>query len=472
MSKKPSRLQKIKSKLPNWLRSPFIIGLIAFYSLAWSWTLFTDSLDLAGSKREGVIVAIFVLIVNVALSVTIVSKTFSRFKRATNAYNPLVVTALGLPIFAVMDFAVSWLTAIIWLGPQGSIDNILPLSSPTLLLINAPFAFASRLIGFYGLAAFFWLTLYLLLEKRLRRYAVVPIAVLTVLSLVGWQLFHTPNGSNFKATIVSETLTEHVQAIQPSDSKLVIFPEYGFDDIGQDNLSERIVSDPAKETAFFLGSQMVRNGLQAGHLNILLYGNTKTGFTFKQNKYRLIPGGEDLGYILRTLLRATNRRATLDYFSYAKMVIKGEHAIYPFHFDSTVVGAAVCSSIIAPQDYKNFAQEGATVFSNSASLTIFKGSPIFAFQQKSLARFMAIANSRYFLQSANAASAYALDNNGKQLAEVRGVQTVTVEAKNNTKKTLYTLTGEYILATGFVLVIMYLFQLVRNRAKASKKKKA
>jgi apolipoprotein N-acyltransferase len=117
------------------------------------------------------------------------------------------------------------------------------------------------------------------------------------------------------------------------------------------------------------------------------------------------------------------------------------------------VAAAVCSSIIAPQDYRTFARSGATVFTNSASLSIFKGSPLFAWQQKSLARFMAVANARYFLQSANAASAYSIDINGKQTAEVKGRSTLLVEAKTNTVKTPYVYSGEWLLYLGFGMVI-------------------
>ena len=131
--------------------------------------------------------------------------------------------------------------------------------------------------------------------------------------------------------------------------------------------------------------------------------------------------------------------------------------------DGTVVGAAVCSSIIAPEDYRYFARNGATIFSNSASLTIFKGSPLFSWQQKSFAKFMAISNSRYFLQSANSARAYILDNNGKTLAETTGLNVINARVKNNTQKTLYTYIGEYLVVFGAILSLILLLQYMRSR---------
>src|SRR5690606_29613397 len=119
--------------------------------------------------------------------------------------------------------------------------------------------------------------------------------------------------------------------------------------------------------------------------------------------------------------------------------------------EDTVVGAAVCSSIISPRDYRVFAKQGSTVFTNSASLTIFKGSPLFAWQQKSLARFMATANARYFLQSANSARAYALDHNGNTIKEATGIQVLDVTVQNNTRHTFYTRVGEWLVWLGAII---------------------
>lgn len=461
----------MKQKFKQIIDNPLVVLLCLWYAFAWSWAFITDSLDLAGSKPVAMAIATWVVVFNVAISAYIVVRTFRFLRHKFTAYNPWLVMVFGLPLFALMDFAISWLTAIIWIGPEGSIDNVLPLSSPALILVNTPFGYASRIVGFYGLAAFFWLTVFLLVDKKRRIYSLACLGILAGLSLAGWGLYKTPNGSTVRATIISENLNEHVGVMQNRDSELIVFPEYALDEITNDNLQNRLDKNQDESKTFFLGSQQVRDHRPAGHLNVLLFGNSEEGITRTQEKHRLIPGGEDLAYTARVALRASNQRSTLDYFSYAKMVNKGPYPLQPLKIDeSTILGSAVCSSIIAPKDYQTFAAQGATLFTNSASLTIFRGSRVFAWQQKSLARFMAVANSRYFLQSANAASAYMLDNNGKQLAEVRGIEAKDVIAINNTKKTPYTYIGEVLVASGLLIVAVWLLKLLKdNNVKANKK---
>lgn len=461
-----TRTSREMKKFHRLTKQPAIIALVVWFSLAWSWTFFTDSLDLAGSKSQGLILAAIISAINVAISVLVIWKAIRIAQWIFKQYSPPKALVLSLGTFALADFLVSWLSTIIWLGPEGRIDNILPLSSPTLVIINTPLGFASRLVGFFGLGAFVWLLLFLLWNKPYRKLAAIPAGLLLVLSLSGWIAYKTPDSSTFTAKIISEALDNRVPTIDARNTELTIFPEYGLDEITNEKLGERIImNDPSdSRERYFLGSEQVNpqdpNGpdVKAGHLNRLLFGNTIAGYTYKQDKYRLIPGGEDLAYTVRLGLRATNQKATLDYFSYAKGTLRGSTPLAPFRIsESTLVGAAVCSSIIAPQDYRKFAKEGSTVFTNSASLTIFKGSPIFAFQQKSLARFMAVANSRYFLQSANSARAYALDNNGKTIAEGSGSQVLDVTAQNNTKRTIYTLTGEWLVYLGVIAAIWLVY---------------
>jgi len=380
-------------------------------------------------------------------------------------YSKLVFIPLTIVLFALADYLVAWLVALFWIGPQGSIDSVLPIGSTALVLADSPFRFASRFIGFYGLAAFVWVTVYLLYSKQTRKYAVIPIAVLSIVSLSGWILYKSPNGSQVRVTIVSEKLDDRVPQVNPRSADLVLFPEYGLEKNDNSNLQERIMRTTVDQPkTYFAGSDQVYKNDVTGHKNNMKFGNTLDGFTDSQEKYRLIPGGEDLPYLMRTLLRATNQKSTLDYFSYAKGVLKGPYQLKPFVLSSdTHVATAVCSSIIAPEDYREFTNSGATIFTNSASLTTFKGSPLFKWQQKSLAKFMATANSRYFIQSANSATAYALDNNGNQIAEVGGVNTVTVKAVNNSRITPYVVLGEWLVKAGAIVAVFVLLSSTRAK---------
>lgn len=457
-------------KLSRLYKRPALTGLVVWFGFAWSWVFFTDMLDLAGSKQQGFILAVFVYVLNVTITSSILWQAITLLTKVHKRYGKKGLVAMGLPIFALADFLACWLTTIIWLGPQGSADNVLPMGSLALPMVNTPLKFAARFLGFYGIAAVLWFFIYLVARKDTRKLAWIPVALVSVLSIVGWALYRVPNGRQIPVKLVSERLTGRVATIDGQGSELVVFPEYGLEKIDNKNLKERIKRTGAGEAkTYFLGSEQIYRPKVIGHINNMMFGNSTDGITDKEYKYRLIPGGEDLPYVVRLLLRATGQKGTLDYFSYAKSVIKGQYQLQPFVVNGDVrVAAAVCSSIIAPQDYRDFARSGATLFTNSASLSIFKNSPLFAWQQKSLARFMAVANARPFLQSANAASAYALDMNGKQVAEKKGYGTVDVLAQTNSRNTPYILVGEWLVWLGLVVVAGVGFLQLRQHPKLQK----
>jgi len=84
---------------------------------------------------------------------------------------------------------------------------------------------------------------------------------------------------------------------------------------------------------------------------------------------------------------------------------------------------------------------------------------------------MSVANSRYFLQSANAATAYELDNNGRQLAEVRGIEAKDIKVVTNSTKTVYTYIGEFLVAIGMLITGGWLVKLLLDRTQSNKNHK-
>lgn len=76
---------------------------------------------------------------------------------------------------------------------------------------------------------------------------------------------------------------------------------------------------------------------------------------------------------------------------------------------------------------------------------------------------MAISNYRYFLQSANSAPAFMLDENGNQQVEVNGKQAKEVTVKNYKNKTIYTIMGEWLSAIGAIIVLIWGFDFIWQR---------
>ncbi len=445
-----------KSALSFWRSRPLLIGLIAWFSVMWSWVFITDNLELAGGKIPGMLIATLVLVVNVSISSAVIWQSFNFLDRLRQKKSRARTLLVAVPVMALADLLISWLVAIVWMGPQGSIDNTLPMGSPALLLMSTPLRFASRILGLYGLAGAVWCLVWVLARdfKHKAMTSGILLGGLVLVSGLGWAIYGQPNGSDTSVVIVSETIEKRIGPLQ-AKADLVIFPEYGLDLVDNSNRQSRlqVTSSPQKKT-YFVGSGQKFRVQSPVHQNILIVGNSTDGITNKSQKKRLIPGGEDLSYVARFLLRSTGQLRTLDYFSTQKSISKGADDLRPINLgDGRVLGLGLCSSIIAPHDYRRLSKEGATLLANSASLTIFEGSSIFAWQQKSLAKFNAVANARFFLQSANSATAYALDSSGKQYAEVKGLDSAAVIARNNFKKTWYTHAGEWLAVVGLVILI-------------------
>lgn len=436
-----------------------VIALLLWFALAWSWTLSTDSLSLSGSRWQGLAIAAVVSVVNVSISAAVIWQTGKAVWKLYSAHKAPQAVALSLLLFAFADFLVAWLTAIIWIGPEGSVDNVLPLGSPSLLLIHTPFGYAARIIGFYGLAAFGWLLILLLANARTRRkIAPYTLSLLSLISFAGWLLYQTPTGDTVQAKIVNESLDARIRPVNPSEATFVLFPEYGLDELNANNIHERIHIDKNNPVKF-IGSEQLPLDNETAKRNTLIFGDAERGIVSKQDKHRLIPGGEDLPYIIHVGLIMSRQKGTIDYFNFAKKIKKGDAPLRPLSLDSqTAVGAAVCSSIISPEDYRRLTNAGATILTNSASLGVFRGSSVFSWQQKSLARFMAMANARYFLQSANDSASYTLNDRGQTIAETSKPEVLSVQAHNSTRKTLYTTFGEWMAVSGaatvFVLAVL------------------
>lgn len=427
-----------------------------WFGVNWSWVLFTDSAKLAGSKQVGGIVSIGIFALVVTISVLLCRKFFAVAKSITERHQKYVSMALLVPLFALLDVLISWFTTIIWLGPQGSIDNITPVSSPTLLLMHTPLKFAARIVGFFGFSALVWTSLYMASNKKLRKLLPQFLLVIIIITGLGWGIYRHPTGEQYKVVAVNETLGKPIDTFSAEDAKLVVFPEYGFDDIADNSIGSRI--DETNSRVSFIGSKQIFMPDLTGHINRMFVGNTKDGVINTQDKHRLIPNGEDASYAGRFLLHLTGQKTALDYFSISRQVIKGKEPLRPVTVDTNVLGSGICSSITAPQDYRKLTKAGATILTNSASLDIFNGSSVFAWQQKSLAMFMAVSNARPFVQSANNSESFIMDANGKVLAETKNPGVLRASVLPNTRHTLYTLAGEWLVIIGLGVVAFELGQ--------------
>lgn len=439
-----------------------LIVLILVVGFLWSWLPFVEVAQLADPPILGRLIAFLVYGLLSAACIAIFYYTIRGLKRyyfRKNRVSAAFLVAVFL-IWSAVEFFAAWVVAVVWFGNGSSFDTVLPFASLTPFLMYTPLGFLARFVGFHGVSAAFVTIVTACVMKKTRRFALPAIGIVLAAALLSWGLYKKPDGKPFTAQIVAEHLQERISD-KNSAADLVVFPEYGLDDIDAGTVSERLTSPPGKKEVFFVGSKQHQK--ETGIENLLVFGSTEQGFISTIPKSRLIPGGEYLPYAVEVPLRIFQADQTLYNFTFTREIVKGSEPLQPFAMhDGAVIGVEVCASIISPGDYRALTQQGATVLANAASLEIFR-SPVFDMQHEGLARFMAIANARPFLQSANSGTAFAIDHNGHVLSRIDPVDKSLVTVTTNQKTTPYTLLGEWPAYLGGILLLVVLVKRLQKR---------
>lgn len=433
-----------------------IFLVFTLYScVCWSWGWFVQVGRITEDKLVGYVgVAIGYLVV-VLIAATIFTISFKYLRQKYKSDKPNIWLLRAIVVWAFAEFLAAWLAAAIWMGQEGSLDTTLPFSSLAPLLAHTPIVYISRFVGFYGLSAVITIGMAGIYFKKTRRSMIYYWLVIVIATTAAWKFYEKPNLPPVQATIVAETLDSRI-SVNPSGSELIVLPEYGLDEVTGHNINPRFNPTDNSEY-YFVGSR--QTSVRTGHTNELIFGSKSQGNTNVQPKTRLIPLGEYLpyGFEMGTWLLA--RSAYTD-FQIRRAVIKGNKPIQTFRINKQlVVGAEVCSSMIAPHDYRQLVKQGATVLTNSASLEVFEGSRLYRWQDEGFAKFIAVANARPFLQSTNNWPAVALDHNGKQLVQIYPHNQAQVSVSPNSTRTIYSYLGEWVAAVGAGLAI---FEVLRR----------
>lgn len=440
-----------------YLAFTIIVGLF------WSWVWFINASRITSNNLVAYTAITICAPILFLVSAAAFTVNFRYLKKKYRHDKPYVWLLRAVVVWAFAEALAAWLVAFILMGRNGSLDNVLPFSSLTPFIMYTPLRFLSRFVGFYGLSAVVVVGITGIVLAKTRR--LMPFYWLVVLLLTGgaWQLYRQPNQPDQLVTIVSERLDKKV-VVDPQNSKLIVLPEYGLDDPLNPDEPPRFQKSSANYN--YLGSKQTQ--VNNGHTNSLIFGASDKGVVKVQAKNRLIPSGEYLPFGIETATYYLSH-STYDNFQVQRAVVKGPHPIQPYRIDNQlIVGAEVCSSIMSTRDYRQLVKKGSTVLTNSASLEIFEGSRLYAWQDQGFATFMAVANARPFLQSSNNWPAFALDQNGKMLAKITPVNQQQISIRPNSTKTPYTYLGEWIAVIGGLLFAADLAQRFRTHRKKKK----
>lgn len=449
----------LKKYIPPSNKSSLVAVLV--FSVLWSWLFLVDFTNLAKSMLLGFILMFVAYLVMVSISSFVVLKTWPCIARLLKKPS-IKSVVLILLVWAGVELLLAWLLSVVWMGREGSWDNMVPFVSLTPIATVTPLRFLTRLFGFFGTSAVIGTGIVLIAacikNTNWRKLTLSYWAIVITLNGALWLGYSATIGQPLTATITSEHLGKPLR-VNPGNSDVVIVPEYGLDNHTSNTLPTRL-TDNSREV-FITGTKQY--GEHNGNSNMLIYGSNKQGFLYGHKKNRLIVGGEYLPMTYEMLVRTIAPDLLID-FEVRRAIQKGSTAPHPFElYYGVVLGNAACSSIISPDDYRKLTAQGATVLANSASLEIFRGSRVFALHHDGLAKFMATANARPFLQSANDWKAFAIDHNGNTLTTVEPTGQAEVTVQTNTRRTPYSFLGEWLSYTGIVFILLWLAQKIRQK---------
>ncbi len=446
------------------IKHRLFLALFAYCIFCWVWLLEIDLGKLASSSFAGKLMQILTVLALTGLSAVIYTKSIKFLFAHLDKTGRWLVPIKLVMWWAATEFFVAWAVSIIWYGTGARVDNILPFISLSHFGIWTPLGYIARFVGIYGLSGVIFMLLMVGIKPDLRKLFLPSAIVIIVLNALAWGIYRAPNGPKVPVIIASE-MNAHDVFSNPSQLKegsLVVLPEYGFNDIDDEKISALLNTQKTDQKVYFIGSRFVYEGDRVK--NQLVAGDSQNGYTYKIDKSRLIPMGEYLPYVTVGLFKAIGAQHTLDYFKSSRQIAKADGAPQEMllQLGEGQVGAGVCSSIIAPEDYRVLTKHGANILTNSAYLGIFNGSNLYGWHQRSMAKLMATANARTFLQSASSGPSFGYDQNGKLLFNKKDMHLNEISAQLNNRRTPYTFLGEYISYGGLVWIFISFIKSKRN----------
>ncbi len=383
-------------------------------------------------------------------------------------------------VWVVCEWLRGWIFSIISTGPDSLVGPHWNFGNLGFAAGVTPLVFLARLGGLLGVSfavvvvnlCFFWL-----LHKRWK----LPVLILTIISavtLISWYLYKSPTGPNISVMALQFGINEnreigsidyhdYLAAIKPKDKNdIIVLPEYSSvfeNDKKQSDVLTFANLTKNSITPIITSRQTEQNGKS---FNTLTVYKNDSSITYEHNKNFLIPVGEAMPYAFLLPLRALKQEEVVK----IREISKGNSSSTVFAANGISIGSQACSGAITPEMYRHLVAEGAQILTNSASLSIFAGAQSYHNQAQQMARFMAVANARPFVQATDGSYSFIVDSNGQWLAKSSQDQLEDINAmvKLNNTKTLYSIYGEwvYYLSIGVLIVQIYT---VRKSSKKLKK---
>jgi apolipoprotein N-acyltransferase len=445
----------------------WLSGLLA-YGFVMSWLLFTNPATWTAIKEPS---ATILVILSWLLTSLVFSLGWAFFGWVATLPSLKKISAWHLLLlpsaWVAGEYLRSWLFSVFWSSSQASLGAHWNFGNLGLGLVDTPLAALARLGGLFGLcfvAVVINLAIYQLFRKQYRAVfvSIGPIAFILVFSIV----FYGPQESkDIRVGLAQLTnkasdieLLNQQLAQQPQSLDILLLPEYAasLENVNGSELLSSRVAKQAKVT-IFSREEFSFNGVPKRQ-DLLVHADQNGQLQSVQDKSFLIPTGEYLPYVAKSLMKLSGQNLAIYQFQLERQLQKAESPEKVIEIANLRVGSIACSGVISPYLYRSLANQDSQILTNSASLNVFAKSPTYFEQARTMARFQAIANNQPFAQAARNGYSYLIDRNGKFVLEShnRGFQLLSGQVAIGNDKTLYTKLGEWVASTAIAMLLAVL----------------
>jgi apolipoprotein N-acyltransferase len=389
---------------------------------------------------------------------------------------------LSLPaLWVLCEFLRTYVFSIVSMGPATTIGPYWGFGTLGFATSVTPLVFAGRIVGIYGLsilAVLISLSVYKLIITKKVAY-ILPFVGIIIVVVLGYLIYLPTQTKKFKVSSLQLGVDATMQTPgvsyydsvhynqDPADSDILVAPEYSqiFEFKGEGEDPRVLLSKTLKDNGIAITSTSKEG--EGKHYNELIVYNKQAEVIQSQHKQFLIPVGESSPYLITIPLRLLGKGPELDMTMRAREVGKGDKPIQLTNANGYKVGALVCSGAIAPFMYQELVRDGAKLLTNSASLSIFDKSYSYHQQTQQIARFIATASNRPFIQSTDGSYSYIIDKNGNYLVKSSQdkLEMISANVQSGLHRTIYDYLGEWLLPVSGVVLLTIGYHKWNNKRK-------
>ena len=470
-----SNLEKRKLTNKQFIMRVWGVGVV-FFAITVSWIYTIRATDLIADpwlRWLFLSLTLIIIITIYSMGFLIFAIVIQRFK--VNLKDPksfLLIPA----IWIVCEFLRSFIFSLVWAGKGATYGDFWNFGNFGFAASVTPMAYGGRMFGFYGisfLVVLLNLAIYQLIFGKLKKQAIICLTLVVLVPSLGfilWRGDRTDSTAKAGLTFLESDFTiqgdyrdDLIYEIKKQNidkTGILIMPEYSDifsenDTSGKDSELIGIFTNKNKNLNIITSVSLESD---AGRTNSVVLYNEKGELLKYQDKQFLIPGGEYVPYLYQAILIASGNSSFVVSHQQDKTVLKGSKPAEPIEISGVKYGVLACSGAIAPQYYQGLTKNGAEVLINSASIASMGLDGFYFDQSKQMARFIAVANNKQFVQSSRGGQSYVISKDGKFELQSKGAKTqyFNIDIQPNSSKTLYSNFGEWFLAFTTVSLGVYL----------------